>query len=283
MEDLIDAKSAINNFYNKPNIIFLDATFHLPNSDRNAKNEFISKHIPGSRFFDIDQISDKSSDLPHMLPSASDFSQMISSLGINNTDTVVMYDNSIFFSAARAWWMFKIFGHQKIKIIDGGLTAWLNEKGPTSNATIEITETYYKADKINYDLYETLDGILKNLNFNIGNVIIDARGEDRFYGKVEEPRKGVRKGHIPNSINIPITSIINTDDNCLKSKNAIKKTFYDLGITNNETQLVMTCGSGVTACGLAIAAQMIGFKKIKVYDGSWGEWGSNTKTPIETS
>ena len=99
MEDLIDAKSAINNFYNKPNVIFLDATFHLPNSGRNAKNEFVSKHIPGSCFFDIDQISDKSSNLPHMLPSASDFSQMISSLGINNTDTVVIYDNSVFFSA----------------------------------------------------------------------------------------------------------------------------------------------------------------------------------------
>ena len=283
MEDLIDAKSAINNFYNNPNVIFLDATFHLPNSGRNAKNEFISKHIPGSCFFDIDQISDKSSNLPHMLPSASDFSQMISSLGINNTDTIVMYDNSVFFSAARAWWMFKIFGHQKIKIVDGGLTAWLNEEGPTSNRTNEITETNYKVDKINYGLYETLGGILENLNFNQGNVVIDARGEERFYGKVEEPRKGVRKGHIPNSINIPITSIINKSDNCLKSKNAIKKTFYDLGLTNNETQLVMTCGSGVTACGLAIVAQMIGFKKIKIYDGSWSEWGSNLKTPIEVN
>jgi thiosulfate/3-mercaptopyruvate sulfurtransferase len=281
MQELISAKFALDNLYLKPNTVFLDATFHLPNSGRNALDEFNYQHIPNAQFFDIDKISDKKSSLPHMLPDEVYFSKMASSLGVKNDDAVVVYDNSIFFSSARAWWMFKIFGHNNIRIIDGGLKAWLNCGGPSSNEKSQPKETTYIANKKNIMLYDTLGNIMSDINSDKNKIIIDARGEDRFFAKVKEPRAGIKSGHIPSSLNIPISSIIDKNTNCLKSVDEIKVVFSRLGLTNKNSELVMTCGSGVTACGLALAANSLGFKNVKVYDGSWSEWGSREETPVE--
>ena len=281
MQELISAKFALDNLYNKPKVVFIDSTFHLPNLSRNALEEFNSCHIPNARFFDINKISEQSSDLPHMLPSELFFSKMIGKLGINNDDTVVAYDNSIFFSSARAWWMFKIFGHKNLKIIDGGLKAWKDQGGPLESKKNVFKNTTYISQKVNYKLYDNLDNIMEDLNNYRNKVIIDARSEERFLGQVEEPRPKVRSGHIPSSLNIPISSLIDKKTNCFKSTSEINQIFIDIGITNKDAELVMTCGSGVTACGLAIAANSLGFKNVKVYDGSWSEWGANPKTPIE--
>ena len=281
MQELISAKFALDNLYLKPNTVFLDATFHLPNSGRNALDEFNNQHIPNARFFDIDQISDKKSSLPHMLPDKEYFSKMVSSLGIKNDDTVIVYDNSIFFSSARAWWMFKIFGHDNIRIIDGGLKAWINSGGPSSNEKSQTKETAYVANKKNLKLYDTMGNIMSDLESEKNKIVIDARGEDRFFAKVKEPRAGIKSGHIPLSLNIPISSIIDKNTNCLKSIDEINEIFITIGLTDKNSELVMTCGSGVTACGLALAANSLGFKNVKVYDGSWSEWGSQEDTPVE--
>ena len=281
MQELISAKFALDNLYNKSNVVFFVSTFHLPNSGNNALEEFNSCHIPNARFFDINKISEQNSNLPHMLPSELFFSKMVGKLGINNDDTVVAYDNSIFFSSARAWWMFKIFGHKNLKIIDGGLKAWKDQGGRLESKKNVFKNTTYIAQKVNDKLYDNLDNIMEDLNNYRNKVIIDARGEERFLGQVEEPRPKVRSGHIPSSLNIPISSLIDKKTNCFKSTNEINQIFIDIGITNKDAELVMTCGSGVTACGLAIAAYSLGFKHVKVYDGSWSEWGANPKTPIE--
>ena len=279
MNDLISAKEAIK-ISSLDNVKFLDSTFHLPNSGRNAKVEFYSKHITNAQFFDINKISDSKSKLPHMLPNSETFALLMSEMGINNNDTIVLYDNSIFFSCARAWWMFKVFGHKNVKVIDGGLFAWEKSNGQISNVPTKIKRSNYLIQENNLNMCDNLTNIKKTLGTKKSRFIIDARANDRFLGLADEPRKGLRKGHIPNSKNLPISSIFNIKSKCLKSNDELIQLFKNISLEDKNTPITTSCGSGVTACGIAFVAYKVGFKDIKVYDGSWTEWGSSKDTPI---
>ena len=282
-DELINANQAMSIQRENENAVFIDATFHLPNSGRSAEKEFINQHIPNARFFDIDKIAKQNTELPHMLPSEKEFCYFMSLLGIKSSDLIILYDNSVFFSSARAWWMFKVFGHKKVYILNGGLKSWIKNGGKVTHEVNPFIKTNYINLSFKDELCEKIENILDKIHINYSRVIIDARANERFNGLVDEPRPGLKKGRIPNSKNLPINSILNSETNCLKSDQEIKTLFKNIGLVDTNSPITTTCGSGVTAAGLAFAAYRLGFSDIKVYDGSWVEWGSHKKTPIETN
>ena len=249
----------------------LDASWHLPNSGRNAKEEYKLNHIKNSIFFDIDKYSDQNSPLPHMLPSRNDWENIISSLGIKNSDQVIVYDNSEVFSACRVWYSFIYFGHNPnlVSVLDGNFNKWLGEKKPTSKEILKIVYSKYKATEdtslvINKD---QVNQNIKKKNF----LLIDARGEKRFLGLQPEPRKGMRSGHIEGSKNLPFQLLINKD-RTFKKRDELTSIFKKKEISIDKDK-VFSCGSGITACILGLANSLITDKKPKIYDGSWAEYG----------
>ena len=257
---------------NLNNIKILDASWHMPASKRNADEEFSNEHIHGAQFFDLDKSSNENNPLPHMLPPTNKWQEIVSNYGISNDDKLVIYDNSDVISSCRCWYMFIYFGHnpEKVFVLDGGLKKWKQENKKTSNQL----ETFYKT---NY-LAEENKNLVKNklqINENIKEnnfQLIDARGKKRFDGLEVEPRVGLNSGHIQNSINLPFLECINKSNHTFKSKEELIKIFQNLKISNEKNQ-VFTCGSGVTACILAMANKIISDKNPIIYDGSWSEYG----------
>ncbi|MBJ3778237.1 3-mercaptopyruvate sulfurtransferase [Acuticoccus mangrovi] len=257
-------------------VVVLDASLHLPGTGRDATAEFEAAHIPGALRFDIDVIADTTSGLPHTLPSPEAFAAAVGALGIGNDTEVVVYDAEGFYSAPRARWMFRVMGHDAA-ILDGGLAAWRAaglpvESGPAPAATPRhFTATY------NPDLFASGDDVARVLADGTA-VVADARAADRFYGRVAEPRAGLRGGHMPGAHNVPFTSLV--ADGRLKSPAEVRDIFQKAGVDLDKT-VVTTCGSGVTAAVLSLALETIG-KPSAVYDGSWTEWGSDPKRPVTT-
>ena len=248
-----------------------DASWHLPNSNRKAEEEYKLSHIQNSIFFDIDKHSNQNSTLPHMLPSKNDWENIVSNLGIKNSDHVIVYDNSEVFSACRVWYTFIYFGHDPnlISVLDGNFSKWLNEKKPISKDTLKIVTSEYKAVEdtslvINKD---QVDENIKNKKFQL----IDARGEKRFLGLQPEPREGLRSGHVEGSINLPFQLLIN-NDRTFKKVDELKRIFENKKIDIKKDKAFL-CGSGVTATILGLANSIITDKKPKIYDGSWAEYG----------
>ena len=252
-----------------PDIRIIDSSWYFPQEKRNAEQEFLECHIPGASFFDIDKIKDNDSDLPHMLPPSEMFNSTVRKLGIGDGHKVVIYDGLGMRSAARLWWMFKVFGYSDVVVLDGGFPKWVKENRST---TAEITEKEIRHLTIYEDksIVADRDDVLRATKLNHCS-IIDARSEGRFMGTAPEPRSGLRSGSIENSINVPYETLLN-DDFTFKSKREIIDIFSKKGVVFNN-YIITTCGSGVTAAVLYLALDEIGCSKISLYDGSWAEWG----------
>ena len=264
-------------------IRLLDASFYLPGSGDNAYRNYTTAHIPHSQFFDITDICDKSSPLPHMLPSIPDFEAYIRQRNIDNTTPVVIYGQSgIIMGPARAWWMFRIFGHDNVIILNGGLPAWKKAGYPLISAQEENTEAAapktqvppFKADFRPHLLAkkEDIENFVETHDQDQGAVLLDARPANRFAGEIPEPRPGMRAGHIDGSSNIPASSLIDSVTQKLLPNDTLTDIFAPLSL-DNTIKITTTCGSGVTACVIALALFQLGYKDVAVYDGSWSEWG----------
>ena len=256
---------------NLENVKIIDASWHMPSSKRNAKQEFLNEHIEGSQFFDLDKNSDQTSNLPHMLPNATLWREMVSNFGITNEDHVIVYDNSDVISSCRCWYMFIYFGHdiKKISVLDGGLKKWKKENKELTNKLINFKKSDYQIAE-NKELVKNKEQINNNILSSTFN-LIDARSKKRFDGLEQEPRPGLRSGHIKNSKCIPFVECLN-QDRCFKSQEELKMLFNNIDIDNQKNN-VFTCGSGVTACVLALANFIANDKKPIIYDGSWAEYG----------
>ena len=267
--------SWLENNVNKVKI--LDASWHMPNSKRNAYEEFNKEHILNAIFFDIDKFSNKKTELPHMLPNEKEWGKIVSNLGISNKDRIIVYDNSDVISSCRCWYTFIFFGHKPslISVLNGGLLKWKSENRKTTNKILNYDKKKYNAKKIS-KLVKTKEEIDKNItekNFQV----VDARSKNRFLGLEKEPRKDVRSGSINNSYCLPFGELIDPKTKTFKEKNIIKEKFSQIGV-NKENNVVFSCGSGITASVLSLAYSMINDKYLPtIYDGSWAEYGKMKK------
>lgn len=253
-----------------------DATYVMPWLGRDAAAEFRERHIPGAVFFDIDAIAAPGGDLPHMLPDADRFAALVGALGVGTDDMVVVYDGHGLVSAARAWWMFRVFGHDRVAVLDGGLPKWMAEKRPTESGDAAPVPARFQA-RFRPDLVRSADALTRG----DGVQIVDARAAGRFDGSEEESWPGRRRGHIPGSRNLPFTALLNPADQTILPPDRIAALFREAGV-DPDRPVVASCGSGVTACILALALHTIGAQDAAVYDGSWAEWGLRTDLPAET-
>ncbi|XP_059142015.1 3-mercaptopyruvate sulfurtransferase-like [Physella acuta] len=250
----------------------LDGSWHLPISGRNAASEYKEQHIPGALFFDIDECADKSRNLPHMIPSPEFMEDYVGALGITNDTYIIVYDNNPqfpLFSAQRVWWMFRLFGHTKISILAGGLPEWVSADGQVTSDVIHVPREKFVA-KFNKNLIKTMDEVEKNIE-NPEFILLDARPGGRFKGQAPEPHPDTKPGSIVGSINIPFMNTMNLEQRVMKSPEELKQLFEDAGVDLTKP-IVASCGSGVSACILALAASIAGKDDVAIYDGAWTEW-----------
>ncbi|GKY88804.1 3-mercaptopyruvate sulfurtransferase [Sinisalibacter aestuarii] len=247
----------------------LDASWFLPTVDRDPKAEYEAAHIPGARFFDIDEIADLRSPLPHMLPPVEKFMSRMRAMGVGDGHQVVVYDSAGIFSAPRVWWTFRYFGKTSIAVLDGGLPKWQAEGRPVTDAAPVIRDRHMTVHK-QFDMVKDVTEVAAAAKLG-GWEIIDARVADRFRGEAPEPRPGLRMGHIPGSKNVPWMTLL-TEDGTMKSPGELKALFEAAGVDLSKPAIA-SCGSGINAAILDLALTLIGHERHAVYDGAWAEWG----------
>ncbi len=261
-----------------PDLRILDASWYLPTDDRDPRAEYDAAHIPGARFFDIDEISDARSSLPHMAPPVEKFMSRMRAMGVGDGHQVVVYDGAGLMSAARVWWLFRLMGQANVAVLDGGLPKWVAEGRPTEDMPPLVKDRHMTVRFQNHlvrDVTQVSQAAkLKNAQ------VVDARSAGRFRGEDPEPREGLRAGHIPGSRNVPYTDLLNADKT-LKAQDETRAIFEAAGVDLSRP-IITTCGSGVTAAVLALALERMGHDAWSLYDGSWAEWGMFPTVPVAT-
>jgi len=262
-----------------PNIKIIDATFKMPGILPLPKDDYLASHLPGAVFFDVDAVSDHSNPLPHMFPSAEQFGSDVGGLGIGNDDTVVLYDSGGWVAAPRVWWMFLSFGHKNVRILNGGLKKWRAEGRKVESGQVTPKPATFKAT---FDVSYTrnVEQMVANLESRAEQVL-DARANDRYQGKVPEPRPGLRSGHIPGSLSVPYNQLFDAATGAMKSSDELRAVFAGAGV-KLDAPIVTSCGSGVSALVLTLALYRLGVRGSALYDGSWSEWGMQGGPPVAT-
>ena len=261
-----------------PDLRIFDASWYLPNMDRDAAGDYAAKHIPGARFFDIDAVSDARSELPHMAPPIEKFITQMRALGVGDGHQVVVYDGMGIFSAARVWWLFKLMGQHNVAVLDGGLPKWVADGHKTTAAPPTIRDRHMTVTPEPFRVHDVTQ-VARAAKLG-DHCIIDARTPGRFKGEAEEPREGMRSGHIPGSKNVFYQDLLNYDGT-MKPPTTLRTIFKDAGVDLHKPAIT-TCGSGVTAAILSLALERIGKTDHALYDGSWSEWGMYPDLPIAT-
>jgi thiosulfate/3-mercaptopyruvate sulfurtransferase len=261
----------------KPGLSIVDGAWYLPSQAREARAEYEAGHIPGAVFFDHDKVVDPNSALPHTLPTPEDFARIVGSMGIAETDTIVVYDGFGLFSAPRCRWLFRIMGAEKVFILEGGLDGWKREGRPLTAEQTKIAPNVFKArfDASRVASLEDMRGIVQNGSSQIA----DARSAGRFEGVDPEPRPGLRGGHMPGAKSLPFTEL--TRDGKLRPGEDLERAIEAAGLDLSKP-IVTSCGSGVSAAIISLALETLGHKDNRLYDGSWAEWGSLPDTPVAT-